>query len=145
MSPLRSPQRVGSLSTLILLSCYQVQSGSSLSIPMKREAIQTFWDSTAILGSSQVMPSHIGDWILKSNKHNRCRRGRGWSSLAWIRWLTQRGPWIFSQEQGFKAWILWREREMGAQALDLWECLAFFEWPTAQGGRWGSIYSPHLK
>jgi hypothetical protein len=38
-----------------------------------------------------------------------------------------------------------RERKRGAQDLDLKESIAFSEWPTAQGGRWGSIYSPHLK
>jgi hypothetical protein len=34
-----------------------------------------------------------------------------------------------------------RERE---RALDLMECLAFFEWPTAQGGRWGLFIVPTL-
>jgi hypothetical protein len=37
------------------------------------------------------------------------------------------------------------ERAEGAQALDLKECSHFSKWPTTQGGRWGSIYSPHLK
>jgi hypothetical protein len=26
-----------------------------------------------------------------------------------------------------------------------WESFLFPEWPMALGGRWGSIYSPHLK
>jgi hypothetical protein len=33
----------------------------SLSIPMKRRAIQTSWDFTTILGSSRATPSHLGD------------------------------------------------------------------------------------
>jgi hypothetical protein len=75
-SPLRRPQRVGSLSTLILPSCHQDQYGSSLSIPTKKRAIQTFQDSTIILGSSRTTPSRLGDWILKSNKHNWDHRER---------------------------------------------------------------------
>jgi hypothetical protein len=37
------------------------------------------------------------------------------------------------------------EREEGAQALDIKVYSCFREWPTTQGGSWGSIYSPHLK
>jgi hypothetical protein len=43
-----------------------------LSIPTKRRAIQTFWDSTTILGSSWVTPSHLGN-----NKHNEVVEGEG--------------------------------------------------------------------
>jgi hypothetical protein len=50
---------------------------------------------------------------------------------------------IFSQEQEFKAYILGGETR--AQVLNLGECFAFSGWPTTQGDRWGSIYSPHLK
>jgi hypothetical protein len=38
-----------------------------------------------------------------------------------------------------------RERERRAQALDLKRAFRVSEWPTTLGGRWGSIYSPHLK
>jgi hypothetical protein len=111
---------------------------------MRRGAIQTSWDSTTTLGSSQVTPSRLRDWIPKSNKHNWGHRGRGWSALAWIGWLTQKGAQIFSQEQWFKAWILGREEG----ELKIWissKVLLFSEWPTTQGGRWGSIYTPHLE
>jgi hypothetical protein len=37
------------------------------------------------------------------------------------------------------------KREEGVEALDLKGYSHFSEWPTTQGGRWGSIYSPHLK
>jgi hypothetical protein len=56
---------------------------------------------------------------------------------------TLKGAQIFSQEQEFKIEALGREER--AQALDLKEAFHFSEWLTAQGGRWGSIYSPHLK
>jgi hypothetical protein len=142
-SPLRNPQRVGSLSILIFPSYHQGQTGSSISIPSKRRIIQTFWDSTTTIGSSQVTPSHLGNWIPKSNKYNRDRRGREWSALAWIKWLTQSGARIFSQEQ--IQGLDFRERGRGAQDLDLKGSSAFYEWPTTQGGMWGTIYSPHLK
>jgi hypothetical protein len=48
-----------------------------LSIPTKRRVIQTFWDSTTILGSSWVTPSHLGDWTPMSNKHNEVVEGEG--------------------------------------------------------------------
>jgi hypothetical protein len=104
--------------------------------------IQTSWDSTTILGSSQETPSRLGDWILKSNKHNLGRQGRGWCAHAWIGWLTQRGATIFSQEQGLKVWILGRERERSSR-LDLRERFFFFWVANGLGGRWASIYSPH--
>jgi hypothetical protein len=43
-----------------------------------------------------------------------------------------------------KVAVLEREEER-AQALDLKEAFGDSEWPTAQGGRWGTIYIPHLK
>jgi hypothetical protein len=49
----------------------------SLSIPTKRRAIQTFRDSTTIVGSSRATPSYLGDWILKSNNHNEVIEGEG--------------------------------------------------------------------
>jgi hypothetical protein len=49
----------------------------SLSIPMKRRAIQTSQYSTAILESSQVTPSHLEDSIPKSNKHDEIVEGEG--------------------------------------------------------------------
>jgi hypothetical protein len=42
----------------------------SLSIPTKSRTIQTSRDSTTIHMSSQAAPSRLGDWIVKSNKHN---------------------------------------------------------------------------
>jgi hypothetical protein len=49
----------------------------SLSIPMKRRTIQTSRDSTTILGSSRATPSHLGNWIPNSNKHNEVIDGDG--------------------------------------------------------------------
>jgi hypothetical protein len=140
-SPLRVSQRVGSLLTIILLSCHQGQPRCSLSISTKRRAIQTFWDSTTFLGSSRVMPNHLGDQIPKSNKHNRGHRQRGWGALAWIRWLTQGSSNLLSRTR-IKTWILGRERSsnFGSQGV-----FCFSEWPTTQVGRWGAIYSPHLE
>jgi hypothetical protein len=40
--------------------------------------------------------------------------------------------------------VLERERKE-LKLLNLKEYSCFSEWPTTQGGRWGSIYSPHLK
>jgi hypothetical protein len=88
--------------------------------------------SNTILVSSRTTPSHLGDQILKSNKHNWNRRERGWSALAWIGWLTQRGAQIFSQEQGFKTWILVREE----YELKVWisrEALLFLSGPWLKG------------
>jgi hypothetical protein len=112
----------------------------SLSIPMKRRPIQTFWDFTTILGSSRVTPSFLGEWIHKSNKHNEVIQGEG--EVLLLEGGTLKEGWIFSQESRMKFEVLERE---GAQALDLNECSHFSEWPTTQGGSWGSIYSPHLK
>jgi hypothetical protein len=49
----------------------------ALSIPTKRRAIQTSQDSITILGSSQATPSHLEDWIARSNKHNEVIEGEG--------------------------------------------------------------------
>jgi hypothetical protein len=58
------------------------------------------------------------------------------------RWLTQMEL-KSSLKNKNQVWILVRERR--ARALDLKGVFQFSEWPTALGGRWGSIYSPHLK
>jgi hypothetical protein len=50
---------------------------------------------------------------------------------------------IFSQESRIRIEAL--ERKEGAQALGSQRVFLFSEWPTTQGGMWGSIYSPHLK
>jgi hypothetical protein len=55
---------------------------------------------------------------------------------------------IFSQEQGFKIWILERERERDiyiyiAQVWILGNAFSFSQWPTRVGARLGSIYSLH--
>jgi hypothetical protein len=44
---------------------------------LKRRKIQTSRDSTTILGSSRTTPSHLGDLIPKSNKHNEVVEGVG--------------------------------------------------------------------
>jgi hypothetical protein len=49
----------------------------SLSILTKRRVIQTSRDSTTILGSSRATPTHLGDRISKSNKHNEVIEGEG--------------------------------------------------------------------
>jgi hypothetical protein len=87
----------------------------SLSIPMKRRAIQTFQDFTTILGSSRETPSHLGDWIAKSNKRNEVIEGEG--EVLLLEGGTLKEAWFFSQESRMKIEDL--EREEGAQALDL--------------------------
>jgi hypothetical protein len=68
-------------------------------------------------------------------------RGRGWGALAW-RWHTQGSSNLLSRIR-IKMEALGREER--AQALDLREAFHFSKWPTISWGRWGSIYSPHLK
>jgi hypothetical protein len=40
-------------------------------------AMQTSWESTTILTSSWATPSHLGDWISKSNEHHEVVEGEG--------------------------------------------------------------------
>jgi hypothetical protein len=41
------------------------------------KVIQTFWDSTIIIGSSQAIPSCLKDRIPKGNKHTEVIEGDG--------------------------------------------------------------------
>jgi hypothetical protein len=65
---------------------------------MKRRVIQTFWDSTTILGSTWATPSHLEDWIPKSYKHNEVIEGKG-EVLLLQSGDTLKEVQIFSQEQ----------------------------------------------
>jgi hypothetical protein len=89
-----------------------------------------------------VTPNHQGDGIPKSNEHNEVIEGEGevilLESVAHSRKLESS---LKNNNQGLGL----RERKRGAQDLDLKGGFAFSEWPTALGGRWGSIYNPHLK
>jgi hypothetical protein len=110
----------------------------SLSIPMKRRAIQTSRDFTTILGSSQATPSRLGDWIPKINKHNEVIKGEG--EVLLLEGGTLKEARIFSQESRLRIDVL--EREEGAQALDLKVDFCFSEWPTAEGACWGLFIAP---
>jgi hypothetical protein len=89
-----------------------------------------------------VTPNHQGDGIPKSNEHNEVIEGEGevllLESVAHSRKLESS---LKNNNQGLGL----RERKRGAQDLDLKGGFAFSEWPTALGGRWGSIYNPDLK
>jgi hypothetical protein len=102
----------------------------SLSIPTKRRPIQTSRDSTTILESSRATPSHLGDWIPKSNKCYEVIEGEG--ELLLLESVAH------SRE--LKSSLKNKDQELNLKGA-LW----VFEWPTALGSRWGSIYSPHLK
>jgi hypothetical protein len=64
---------------------------------MKRRAMQTSRDFTTILGSSRATPSHLGDWIPKSNKRNEVIEGEG--EVLLLEGGTLKGAQIFYQEQ----------------------------------------------
>jgi hypothetical protein len=113
----------------------------SLSIPTKRRTIQTFWDFTTILESSRTTTNHLEDWTPQRNKHNEVVEEEG-EVLLLEGWHTQGSSNLLSRIR-IKIWMLGREER--AQALDLKEAFWFFEWPTTLWGRWGSIYSHHLK
>jgi hypothetical protein len=65
-------------------------------------------------------------------------RGRGWGGLTW-RWHTQGSLNLLSKIKN-EDWSL-RERGMSSSFGSQMGAL-FSQWPTTQGGRWGSIYSP---
>jgi hypothetical protein len=115
--------------------------GSSLSIPTKRREIQTSRDTTTILESSRTTPNHLEDWIPKNNEYNEVVEGEMLllESVSHSRNLESS---LKNKNQGLNFRKRERERSsnFGSQCV-----ICFFEWPTAQGGRWGSIYSPHLK
>jgi hypothetical protein len=115
----------------------------SLSIPTKGRTIQTSRNSTTILGSSQETPSHLGDWISKSNRCNKIIEGEG-EVLLLESVAHSKGAQIFSQKNKDQELDL-RRRERRAQALDLKSAFHLSESLVALGGSWGSIYSPHLK
>jgi hypothetical protein len=94
----------------------------SLSIPTKRRAIQTSQDFTTIHRCSWVTPSHLGDWIPKSNKRNEVIEGE--VEVLLLEGGIVKEARIFSQESRMKIEVL--EREEGAQTLDLKEYSCFF-------------------
>jgi hypothetical protein len=59
-------------------------------------------------------------------------------------WLTQSKLKSSLKNKNQELDLRERERER-AQACNLKEAFCFFEWPATLGGRWGSIYRPHLK
>jgi hypothetical protein len=98
----------------------------SLSILMKRRAIQISRDSTTILESSRATPSHLGDWIPRvTNTTRSSRESVCCSCLNW--WLTQGSSNLLSRTR-IKSLILGREGE--AQALDLKGARWVSQWPS---------------
>jgi hypothetical protein len=81
-----------------------------------------------------IESSRVTNTMRSSMERVRC------SYLNW--WHTQESPNLLSITR-IKIWILGRDER--AQTLDLNEVFCFSEWPTTLWGRWGFIYSPHLK
>jgi hypothetical protein len=114
----------------------------SLSIPTKRRVIQTSQDFTKILGSSRATPSHLGDWIPKSNKRNEVVEREG--EVLWLEGGTLKEAWIFSQESRMKIEVLERERK----GLKLWisnSILVFLSGQRPKGEYGGLFIAPTSK
>jgi hypothetical protein len=95
-SPLRSSQRVKSLSTLILPRCHKDQLGSHYQSPRRGSQYKLPGASPqprALLGN----PSHLEDSIHKSNKCNEVIEGEG--EVLLLERDTLKRAQIFSQEQ----------------------------------------------